>query len=204
VTGWRAAVTLGLTGRYAVQARQALAGLELWAEDDDIELHVDDDAGSPLVALAAYRAFMAGDFDILLGPYSSGLVRRVAATVCGARRLLWNHGGAADDLARRGLVSVVAPASTYLRALLMVCRRRGVESVQLVRGSGPFAHHVIEGARGQAVLMGLPVDVAPTRPELCRPDHHQPVVDRQLNDRTPRTGRLSPRLGIDRLMPTSA
>jgi branched-chain amino acid transport system substrate-binding protein len=160
VTRRRAAVTLGLTGRYAVQARQALAGLELWAEDDHIELHVDDDAGSPTVALAAYRAFVAGDFDILLGPYSSGLVRRVAATVCGARRLLWNHGGAADDLARPGLVSVVAPASTYLRALVMVCRSRGVESVQLVRGSGPFAYQVIEGARREAVLMGLPVRVA--------------------------------------------
>ena len=102
MTGLHAAVTLGLTGRYAVQARQARAGLELWAGDDHVELHVHDDAGSPAVAAAAYRKFLAGDFDILLGPYGSGLVRRVAATVCGAHRLLWNHGGAANDLARPG------------------------------------------------------------------------------------------------------
>jgi len=102
MTGLRAAVTLGLTGRYAVQARDARVGLEPWAQDDHVGLHVDDDAGSPAVALAAYRKFLAGDFDILLGPYSSGLVRRVVATVCGAHRLLWNHGGAADDLARPG------------------------------------------------------------------------------------------------------
>ena len=55
MTGLRAAVTLGLTGRYAVQARQARSGLELWAGDDHVELHVHDDAGSPTVAAAACR-----------------------------------------------------------------------------------------------------------------------------------------------------
>ncbi len=157
--GLRAAVTLGLTGRYAVQARQAQAGLELWAGDDHVELHIHDDAGSPTVAAAAYREFLAGDFDILLGPYGSGLVRRAAATVCGSHRLLWNHGGAADDLARPGLVSVPAPASTYLIPLLRLCLRRGVGSVLLVRGSGPFARQVIEGAEHEAAAMGLPISV---------------------------------------------
>jgi ABC-type branched-subunit amino acid transport system substrate-binding protein len=160
MTGVRAAVTLGLTGGYAVQVRQARAGLELWAEDDHVDLHVVDDAGSPMVALAAYRAFLAGDFDILVGPYGSGLVRRVAAMVCGTGRLLWNHGGAADDLARTGLVSVLAPASSYLRPLLAVARDRGVESVLLLQGRGPFARQVIDGARREAVTMGLPVSVA--------------------------------------------
>lgn len=160
MTGLHAAVTLGLTGRYAVQARQARAGLELWAGDDHVELHIHDDAGSPTVAAAAYRKFLAGDFDILLGPYGSGLVRRVAATVCGAYRLLWNHGGAANDLARPGLVSVPAPASTYLLPLLTLCRRRRIESVLLVRGSGPFARQVIEGAMHDAAAMGMPVSVA--------------------------------------------
>jgi hypothetical protein len=90
--GLRAAVTLGLTGRYAVQARQARSGLELWAGDDHVDLHIHDDTGSSAVAAAAYREFLAGDFDILLSPYGSGLVRRAAATVCGSHRLLWNHG----------------------------------------------------------------------------------------------------------------
>ena len=56
MTELRAAVTLGLTGRYAVQARQARSGLELWAGDDHVELHVHDDAGSPTVAAAASSA----------------------------------------------------------------------------------------------------------------------------------------------------
>src|SRR3954447_12049024 len=160
MSGLRAAVTLGVTGRYAVQARQARAGLELWAGDDHVELHIHDDAGSPTVAAAAYREFLTDDFDILLGPYGSGLVRRAAATVCGSHHLLWNHGGAADDLARPGLVSTPAPASAYFRPLLRLCLRRGVESVLLVRGAGPFARQVIEGAEHVAAIMGLRVDVA--------------------------------------------
>lgn len=156
----RAAVTLSLTGDYAVQAHQARTGLDVWAEQDDVRLHVLDDAGSGPAALAAYRDFIAGDYDILLGPYSSGLVRRVGATVCGAGRLLWNHGGAADDVARPGVVSVLAPASTYLQPVLRVARDRGAEAVLLVRGTGKFARQVIEGARQEAAALGLPVSVA--------------------------------------------
>lgn len=87
MTGLRAAVTLGLTGRYAVQARDARVGLELWAQDDHVGLHVDDDAGSPAVALAAYRTFLAGDFDILsartaAGWYVASWPRYVGRTDC--------------------------------------------------------------------------------------------------------------------------
>ena len=80
--------------------------------------------------------------------------------MCGSRQLLWNHGGASDDLARPGLVSTPAPASTYLLPLLRLCLRRGVESVLLVRGCGPFARQVIEGAEHAAAIMGLRIDVA--------------------------------------------
>ena len=54
------------------------------ATDDHVGLHTHDDTGSPTVAAAAYRAFLAGNSDILLGPYGSGLVRHAAATVCGS------------------------------------------------------------------------------------------------------------------------
>jgi hypothetical protein len=67
--------------------------------------------------------------------------------------------GAADDLARPGVVSVPAPAPTYLVPLLTLCRR-GVDSVLLVAGSGPFARQVIEGATHEAATIGLPVSVA--------------------------------------------
>jgi len=64
--------------------------------------------------VAAYQALLEDGVDILLGPYGSGTVRHVAPVVCGSGRLLWNHGGAADDLASPLLATAVAPASTYL------------------------------------------------------------------------------------------
>src|SRR4029450_9537047 len=65
--------------------------------------------------------------DLLIGPYGSGLVRAVAPLVCDAGRLLWNHGGAADDLARPGLVSLPAPASSYFEGAVReaAARRAG-------------------------------------------------------------------------------
>ena len=108
-----AAVTLGRTGPFARQGMEAGAGLELWAEEDDVRLTVVDDGGSRSAALRAYAAWLDQDVDLLIGPYASGLVRAVAPLVCDAGRLLYNHGGSADYLARPGLVSLPAPASTY-------------------------------------------------------------------------------------------
>jgi ABC-type branched-subunit amino acid transport system substrate-binding protein len=118
-------VSLGLTGRDAVQSAQVRAGLDLWAADQPVELVIIDDQGSPSRAMAAYHALLADGIEILLGPHGSGTVRHVAPVVCGSGRLLWNHGGAADDLASPLLATVVAPASTYLASLLVLARTPG-------------------------------------------------------------------------------
>jgi branched-chain amino acid transport system substrate-binding protein len=151
----RAGVSLGLTGRYAVQARQAKAGLDLWVSDHDVELVVVDDEGSPDRAVAAYQDLLDQRVEILLGPYGSGMVRRVAPVVCGAGRLLWNHGGAADDLATPGLATVVAPASTYLHSLVELARLVGLDEVVLVQGRGRFAAQVADGGIRAAHASGL-------------------------------------------------
>jgi hypothetical protein len=114
-----------------------------------------DDRGSPDWALAAYQALVAAGVEILLGPYGSGTVRRVAPLVCGSGRLLWNHGGAADDLASPLLATVVAPASTYLGSLLLLARDAGLEDVLVAPGVGRFASHVADGACGASETLGL-------------------------------------------------
>jgi ABC-type branched-subunit amino acid transport system substrate-binding protein len=93
--------------------------------------------------------------DLLLGPYGSGLVRAVAPSVCGAGRLLWNHGGSADDLARPGLVSLPAPASTYFHGAADEAAARGVGRLLVARGAGPFARAVADGALARASARGL-------------------------------------------------
>jgi ABC-type branched-subunit amino acid transport system substrate-binding protein len=151
----RAGVSLGLTGRYAVQSAQVRAGLDLWAADQPVELVIIDDQGSPSRAMAAYHALLADGIEILLGPYGSGTVRHVAPVVCGSGRLLWNHGGAADDLASPLLATVVAPASTYLASLLVLARDAGLDNVLVAPGRGRFAEQVANGGRQAAKSLGL-------------------------------------------------
>ncbi len=151
----KAAVALGLTSRNSLQAEQARAGLSCWARDEGVDLRVDDDRGSVDAAQAAYRRFVNEGADILLGPYGSGLVRRVAPLVCGLGRILWNHGGSADDLPRPLLVSVTAPASTYFRQALEAVRQEGLSQVVFVHGEGRFARAVCQGGHRLARQLGL-------------------------------------------------
>lgn len=146
-----AAVTLGRTGPFARQGMEAGAGLELWAEEeDDVRLTVVDDGGSRSVALRAYAAWLDQGVDLLVGPYASGLVRAVAPLVCDAGRLLYNHGGSADDLARPGLVSLPAPASIYFKGAVQEAMARQVKRLLVVCGPGRFARAVAAGAVARA------------------------------------------------------
>ena len=115
-------------------------------------------------ALRAYAAWLDQDVDLLVGPYASGLVRAVAPLVCDAGRLLYNHGGSADDLARPGLVSLPAPASTYFDGAVQEAMARQVDRLLVVCGPGRFARAVAAGAvarasereiEAQTVMVGL-------------------------------------------------
>lgn len=150
-----AAAALALSGSYAMQGRAARDGLELWAADRGVDLTVVDDESTPARAVDVYRALLAEDAGILIGPYGSHMVRRVAPVVCGAGRLLWNHGGAADDLATPGLATVVAPASSYLERMVALARDRGLDEVVTATGPGRFARQVGEGALRAASARGM-------------------------------------------------
>jgi ABC-type branched-subunit amino acid transport system substrate-binding protein len=156
-----AAVTLSLTGPFARQGREAARGLAQWADEAGVALTVVDDGGSRAQAARAYGGWLEAGVDLLLGPYGSGLVRAVAAPVCAAGRLLWNHGGSADDLARPGLASLPAPASTYFHGAVDEAAARGIGRLLVARGAGPFAVAVSEGAAARAAAHGLHAHTVP-------------------------------------------
>ena len=151
----KAAVALGLSGPNSLQAEQAGAGLACWARDQGVALRIEDDRGSSDAAQAAYRGFVTEGVDVLLGPYGSGMVRRVAPVVCEGGRVLWNHGGSADDLARPYLASVVAPASTYFHQALQVVIGQDLSQVVFVHGEGRFGRSVADGGHRLARRLGL-------------------------------------------------
>jgi ABC-type branched-subunit amino acid transport system substrate-binding protein len=149
-----AALTLSLTGPFARQGTEAAEGVRLWAKTAGVQLTLIDDVGSAATAAEAYAQWV-DSVDLLIGPYSSGLVRAIAPQVRDAGRLLWNHGGSADDLAQPGVVSVLAPASSYFDGIVDEAVARQVDQVVVVRGAGPFARAVADGAVTRAAQRGL-------------------------------------------------
>jgi hypothetical protein len=133
-----AALTLSLTGRYERQGSEAAEAVRLWAETAGVRLILVDDQGSKQTALQAYGRW-ARTTDLLIGPYSSGLVRAVAPLVRDSGRVLWNHGGSADDLAQPGIASLPAPASSYFDGIIDEVANRNIGRLLVVQASGPFA-----------------------------------------------------------------
>jgi len=149
-----AALTLSLTGRYRRQGNEAAAGIRLWADAESVQLTLVDDGGVAEAAIEAYTSWV-GTVDLLIGPYSSGLVRAIAPYLRRVGQLLWNHGGSADDLARPGIVSLAAPASSYLHSVLDEAFRRRIARILIVKGAGRFARAVADGAVAYAVKRDL-------------------------------------------------
>jgi hypothetical protein len=77
-----------------------------------VRLVVEDDRSDPALAARLHEE-LARRCRLVLGPYGSNSTRRVAR----ATSVVWNHGGAADDVqCMPGVVSVPSPASRYLVA----------------------------------------------------------------------------------------
>jgi branched-chain amino acid transport system substrate-binding protein len=149
-----AALTLSLTGKYERQGTEAAEGVRLWADEAGIRLTLIDDHSSKARSVDAYAGWIGG-VDLLLGPYASGLVRAVAPLVRNAGRILWNHGGSADDLAQPGIASLPAPASTYFEGIVDEAIDRKVGRLVVVQGPGPFARTVASGAKTRASERGM-------------------------------------------------
>jgi len=168
----RAGLSISLTGRFVGQGQQALDGLRLWesyindrggiavgSKSNRVRLLAYDDGSSVARAREnATRLLRTDAVHVLLGPYSSALTRAVAQVARDHNRVLWNHGGAADDVANGArLVSTLSPASDYLRGLpqWLVREKPELRSIAVaynVRGS--FASQIVRGLSDAASDLG--------------------------------------------------
>src|SRR5260370_31891730 len=90
----RIGACLSLSGRFARFGRQAAQGLHTWSSlDGRADLLVEDDA-SDRRTLEAVLPGVAARSDILLGPYSTQLMRAAGRIAADSGWLIWNHGGA--------------------------------------------------------------------------------------------------------------
>lgn len=148
----RIGACLSLSGKYARFGRQAAMGLETWQSlDRGAELLVEDDH-SDRRALEAALPSVAARCDILLGPYSTQLMRAAGRIAAESGWLLWNHGGSGDDVegAHPGhVVSVLTPTSHYAEPFLrhIAGDRDPARVLCICHGPGGFGRQVADGAQ---------------------------------------------------------
>ncbi|MGH2748043.1 MAG: ABC transporter substrate-binding protein [Actinomycetota bacterium] len=161
------AAPLSLSGRYAFQGRLAAIGLAQ-AVRDAARLPLGDRRLIPEVAIIDDESTRAGvrralekiaRADLLIGPYGSDLVREAARWVEEKGRVLWNHGGSADDVQRLpGVISVASPASHYFPPVLEALAHSLPQArVLLAVGRGSFPREVAKGAREAANRLGMDI-----------------------------------------------
>ena len=159
-----------LSGQFQLQGRQALAGLEAWARDSNGRsqrffriIHYDDASDQSKVKDVTRRLIIDDQVDILIGPYSSVLTSAAAEVSNEHGMLLWNQGGASDEVYSRGyrwIVGVLSPASQYLTGLLPLVREKNSAActIALVKAStGEFPRSVCSGAIESAKSQGFEV-----------------------------------------------
>lgn len=156
----RIGACLSLSGVFARFGRQAARGLQAWrALDDAADLLVEDDHSDPRT-LKSVLPDLAGRCDILLGPYSTRLMRAAGRMAADAGWLVWNHGGSGDDVeaAHPGhVVSVLTPASRYAEPFLLQLASEpgGPRDLCVARGPGSFGRQVADGAEAIACRLGI-------------------------------------------------
>ncbi len=143
----------------------ARRGLELWADEARaarraVELVVRDDRSAARTAREQVEDLLRR-VDLLAGPYSSGLTRAVAPIAEAHGVVLWNHGGAADDIHAQRLrapVGILTPASRYFEPALRWIPDGPV--LVLCRRASGFSAAVTAGAEAAARRQGRPVRIA--------------------------------------------
>ena len=137
----RVGVCLSLSGRYARFGCQAARALEVWRTlDGHADLVIEDDQSDPQ-ALRRILLYVADGSDVLLGPYSTQLVRAAAAIASAEGWLLWNHGGSGDDVENSHvghLISLLTPASRYPDPFIQRVLNGKELELWIVSGKGSF------------------------------------------------------------------
>jgi ABC-type branched-subunit amino acid transport system substrate-binding protein len=163
----RVGACLSLSGRFAPFGRQAAHGLRVWAAlDGNADVLIEDDA-SEVRQLQALLPGVAARCDLLLGPYSTVLLRAAGDMAAEEGWLIWNHGGSGDDVetAHPGhIVSVLTPTSRYVEPFLihLAAEASPAQELRIAHAKGRFGRQIASGAEAYARQLGFThVSMAP-------------------------------------------
>ena len=144
----KAGISASLTGQFATQGQQALAGLSAWVdyvngqgglavggEKRPVALvSYDDGSAADATRRATERLITDDRVDLLFGPYSAGLTTAAAEVAETYGKVVWNHGGAGDAHYARGfrkVISVLTPADQYLVGAPALVRQANPEASKI-------------------------------------------------------------------------
>lgn len=151
----RVGACLSLSGRYARFGNQAANALDVWQSiDGKARLIIKDDESDPK-QLATLLSQLSEQTDILLGPYSTQLMKHAAPIAVENDLLLWNHGGSGDDVEAGfpgHVVSILTPTGRYAEPFVRYLASSDLEPAPLwiVEGRGSFGRQVADGAERSA------------------------------------------------------
>ena len=175
----RVGIPASLSGQFQAQGRQALVGLQAWADDvnraggialdcrgpgAEVSVIHHDDSSKPEQSKQITERLITQDrVELLFGPYSSVLARAAAQVAESHHRLIWNQGGASDDIYQQGyrwVVGILTPASQYLTGLLPLVREADpvAKTIGLLQAyPGTFPRMITTEVQRQADLLGFEV-----------------------------------------------
>ena len=217
----KAGISASLTGQFATQGQQALAGLSAWVEYVNGQggltvggeqlpvtlVSYDDGSTADTTRQAMERLIAEDEVDLLFGPYSAGLTTAAAEVAESHGRVIWNHGGAGDAHYARGfrkVISVLTSADQYLVGTPELVRQANPDASKLVIlriDTGAFARLVARGAETAAHALGfstvLDLRYRPTQVSFTEIARH---VAEQEPDLVVSVGRIRHDLGAARAL----
>ena len=217
----KAGISASLTGQFATQGQQALAGLSAWVDYVNVQgglavggeklpvtlVSYDDASTADATRRATERLITDDKVDLLFGPYSAGLTTAAAEVAETHGKIVWNHGGAGDAHYARGfrnVISILTPADQYLVGAPQLVRHANPEASRLVIlriDTGAFARLVARGAETAAHELGfttvLDLRYRPTQVSFTEIARH---VAEQEPDLVVSVGRIRHDLGTARAL----
>jgi branched-chain amino acid transport system substrate-binding protein len=160
---------VSITGKYSLQGKESLDGIKLWQSEVNsdsgifasrfnkklaVELvYFDDKSSEQICKEVTLKLLNEQKVNLFLGPYSSGLTMVIAPIANRLSRIVWNYGGATDEITERGytnFINAITPSSHYFHGIIDLFANKvnkATKTIAIIFASNSgFSTRVMQGA----------------------------------------------------------
>ncbi|HMD01487.1 MAG TPA: ABC transporter substrate-binding protein, partial [Candidatus Baltobacteraceae bacterium] len=162
--------TISQTGSYAVDAKYALEGYQLWIKEQNakggllgrkIELKTYDDASDPATAVSLYERLIDQDHvDVIVGPYSSAITAAVANVAEKHKMPMISPEVSAAAPFQRGLRYLfmgISQSTHYVEGAIAIAKANGYKRIAITGEDSAFPRSIAGALPDIAKAAGLEV-----------------------------------------------